>query len=702
MKNGRIARGTARKILLWAAAGCFALSLCALCLCLAACTDGTDGGDDPPAAAVTFSAAYEDGALTFRWQCEGAESFTVYAEGEEGTYRAVGETTDGVYRGADPAVRYRAAAVADGEEFALSEPFSYAYDAFGSAAVRVFTEADDAAAIQSYFDGLYAATEKTEFSADRHAVLFLPGDYADVTVKIGYYTSVSGLGTRPGDVYVGGLQTLSRTDTGHALINFWRTAENFTVGRNATWSVSQATSLRRMEFRGDLLLCDNGASSGGFIADSTVLGTVNPASQQQWLARNCWIANWSHVLMNMAFAGVQAPQGGIPADDWEHGTHSTVLSSVASMREKPYLVFDESRGYGVMVPALRQNAAGVSWGNGASGEFLPLTEFYIANAGTDTAESLNAALAAGKNLLFTPGFYSLSAPLQVTRADTVVLGMGLATLAIGEGNADACMHVADADGVSVAGLLFDAGASSENLLVVGEEGASSSHASDPLLLSDVFFRAGGDTTEKTAVESCLVIHASDVIGDNFWVWRADHGLDPDDPEGHGWDTVGWDFNRAENGVTVNGDNVTVYGLMVEHFQGYQTVWNGENGFVFFYQSETPYDAPSQADWMSKWKGVSYNGCASYKIGDGVQKHTARALGVYYVNTMCDQSAPTCDNVKICDHAVECPETPGIEIAHLTVKRFHGHTESHIAFAINAHGQTGATGETDFITTVGLF
>ncbi len=703
MREKRKSIGKSLAVRLFAGAICLICGICALCL--VACSDGEKDFT------VGLRAAYEDGGLVCRWSLEGAkaDSFAVYAsEDKEGAYERVAEVKDGVYRAADPALYYRAAAVRDGEEIAFSAPFSYLYDTFGSSSVRVFSEKDDEAEIQAYFDGLYAATERTEFSADRHAVLFAPGDYSDVTVRVGYYTSVSGLGMQPGEVCFGRLQTSARTDTQHALINFWRTAENFRVRENSTWAVSQATSLRRIQFDGDLLLCDVGASSGGFLADSTVLGTVNPASQQQWLARGCWLAKWNHANMNMAFAGVQSPSGGIPSPDWAQAaiadnTHTTVLDRVTVMREKPYLVFDGERGYGVFVPSLRQNAAGVSWANGAAaGEFIPLTEFYVAHPETDTSDSLNAALSAGKHLLFTPGFYSLSSAIEVTRKDTVVLGMGLATLAIAEDNADACMRVADVDGVTVAGLLFDAGKNSKNLLVAGEEGAARSHAADPVLLADVFFRAGGDTTERTNVESCLVIHSSDVIGDNFWVWRADHGLDPNNSEGYGWDAVGWDFNRAANGVTVNGDNVTVYGLMVEHFQEYQTVWNGENGFVFFYQSETPYDAPDQASWTSEWKGVRYNGYASYKISDDVRTHTALALGVYYVNTMCNQSAPACDNVKLCDHAVECPERAGISLTHIAIKRFHVHVESRISFAVNAHGQTGTTGEVDFLTTKGLF
>ena len=48
----------------------------------------------------------------------------------------------------------------------------------------------------------------------------------------------------------------------------------------------------------------------------------------------------------------------------------------------------------------------------------------------------------------------------------------------------------------------------------------------------------------------------------------------------------------------NGDNVTAYGLFVEHYQKFEVIWNGQNGEDVFSQNEMPYDPPSQAAWMS--------------------------------------------------------------------------------------------------------
>jgi hypothetical protein len=43
------------------------------------------------------------------------------------------------------------------------------------------------------------------------------------------------------------------------------------------------------------------------------------------------------------------------------------------------------------------------------------------------------------------------------------------------------------------------------------------------------------------------------------------------------------------GLVVKGDHVTTYGLSVEHFLQDNTLWQGDNGAMYFYQCELPYD-----------------------------------------------------------------------------------------------------------------
>ena len=226
-------------------------------------------------------------------------------------------------------------------------------------------------------------------------------------------------------------------------------------------------------------------------------------------------------------------------------------------------------------------------------------------------QAINNALARGRNVIFTPGVYQLDQTIKVKRAGTVVLGLGFPTLVPTGG--DATMAVGDVVGVKLAGLMFDAGpVSSPVLLEVGTKNAHKSDAGDPTTLSDVFFRIGGATPGKATTS--LVVNSDDVLLDDIWAWRADHG-----------NGVGWTANTADTGVIVNGDDVTAYGLFVEHYQQYETIWNGNGGRVVFFQNEMPYDPPSQAAWTQA-PGVP--GWAAFKIADPVTSFNGYGMGSY--------------------------------------------------------------------------
>jgi hypothetical protein len=376
------------------------------------------------------------------------------------------------------------------------------------------------------------------------------------------------------------------------------------------WAVSQAVPLRRMHIAGDLVLHqEHGWASGGWMSDDLVDGNVDSGSQQQWISRNCEWRSWSGSNWNMVFVGVDHP----PAGKWPVPPY-TEVARTPIVREKPFLQVSKAGEFSVRVPALRHDSAGITWHDGQTpGRTIPLSEFYIARAGRDTAVTLNAQLARGRNLLLTPGIYELSEPLRVIHANTVVLGLGFATLRPTGG--DAAMTTADADGIILAGLLFDAGPSqSPVLLQVGPEGSRGRHEDNPISLHDIFFRVGGATVGRTRVN--LEINSHDTLVDHTWIWRADHGSG-----------VGWNLNTSANGVVVNGDQVTIYGLFVEHHQQFQVIWNGNGGRTYFYQSEIPYDPPNQGSYRS---APGTNGWASYKVADAVINHEAWGLGVYSV------------------------------------------------------------------------
>jgi hypothetical protein len=226
--------------------------------------------------------------------------------------------------------------------------------------------------------------------------------------------------------------------------------------------------------------------------------------------------------------------------------------------------------------------------------------------------SIHRTLRRGKNLILTPGVYPLERTVEVARPDTVVLGMGFATLIPQQGRV--AMNVEGTHGVLLSGLLFDAGAdNSPVLLQVGDRnGHNDSQDSDPSALQDVFFRIGGAAAGKATTS--LVVNSDNVILDDIWAWRADHG-----------NGVGWTVNTADTGVIVNGDNVTAYGLFVEHYQKFEVKWNGDGGTVIFFQNEMPYDPPSQAAWM---EAPGVDGWAVIKVGSEVEQFTGYGLGSY--------------------------------------------------------------------------
>jgi hypothetical protein len=510
--------------------------------------------------------------------------------------------------------------------------------------VLIFNPSMPPAAIQVQIDKVYAVQQRSEFGPARNALFFLPGDYR-VDVPVGFYTQVLGLGASPDSVHItGNVHADASLPRNNATCTFWRAAEGFSVtpagGANGTsgtmqWAVSQAVPFRRMHVLGNIVLHQNGGwASGGWMSDSLIDGNVGAGPQQQWISRNSEWGSWTGANWNMVFVGVPNP----PTGEWPAPPY-TKIAQTPIVREKPFLEVDAQGDYSVRVPSLVANSAGITWHAGATpGISIPIARFYIAHPGVDTAATLNAQLAQGKNLLFTPGIYELTEAIRVTRPNTVVMGLGFATLR--PINGTAAMTTEDVDGVILAGLLFDAAPTlSPVLLQIGPDGSHLSHAKNPISLHDVFFRVGGAGVGRAGIN--LKINSNDTIVDHTWIWRADHGAG-----------VGWNLNASANGLLVNGNNVTIYGLFVEHHQQFQVLWNGNAGRTYFYQSEIPYDPPDQASYSS---AAGTNGWASYKVADQVTTHEAWGLGIYSVFRH--------PNVTL-SRAIEVPRVPGVRFHHM--------------------------------------
>src|SRR3954471_15688316 len=309
--------------------------------------------------------------------------------------------------------------------------------------VKIFDPSMTTAQIKAVVDPIYAQQINDEFGPGRYALLFKPGTYGvnggALTFGAGYYTQVAGLGLSPNDVQLtGDVHANNHCDANNfctGLTNFWRSLENMTInvqGRencqdsNEIWAVSQASPVRRIKVNGFTTFadyCNNPRyTSGGFLADSQ-LGFALNDTQQQFFVRNSTIGTWSNAVWNQVFAGVQ----GAPAQSFPNPPYTTLATNPVS-REAPFLTVDASNNWGVYVPDVQTNGSGTTWANGQTpGHLLPISSFFIAKP-TDSVQAINNALAKGQNLIFTPGVYDISQTIRVKRQDTVVLGLGMATL----------------------------------------------------------------------------------------------------------------------------------------------------------------------------------------------------------------------------------------------------------------------------------
>jgi hypothetical protein len=480
------------------------------------------------------------------------------------------------------------------------------------------------------------STKSTGFDAIRNAVYFMPGTYGSdagadtpatatgfINATVGFMETVQGLGASPDDVTINGNLRVGRAG-GSALGTFWRSLGNLRINpieadetaHTLRWNTSQASPLRRVDIVGNLDL--SGATAGAnTIANSRVSGVVTAGfdwvtdsplvpGQFYYYFHDSQIGSWQGHWINYVFSGVV----GAPATQFNPGDVTT-LATTPVTREAPFLYVDKE-AFKVFVPNAQTNVRGFHWDTqGCSGSSLPLSQFYIAKP-TDSTDTLNDALAHGKNLILTPGVYKVTEAIHVTRPNTIIMGMGLATVT--PINGTAAIEVDDVPGVSISALTVDANTTNSDVLV--QVGTRDRHnqgrhkGNSPTLLSDVFVRVGGSYAGNATTS--FEINQDDVLIDHTWLWRADHGNKG---------TTGWTVNTGDHGLVVNGDHVTALGLFVEHYQKTQIQWNGNGGQTIFLQSEAPYDVPNQAAYMNG----SEEGYPFYAVGPNVTSHFATGM-----------------------------------------------------------------------------
>ncbi|HUC13759.1 MAG TPA: hypothetical protein VMS00_04835 [Acidimicrobiales bacterium] len=454
-------------------------------------------------------------------------------------------------------------------------------------------------------------------------------------------------------------------------------------GSTDFWSVSQATPVRSVIINGNLNFqsyCSetnyqsNNYGSGSYVANSEINGQLDWSGNQQGVARNSDYQSAVGYVWNYVYSGDSCPPGYTPVapatacspteDAFNdsstpsatagvngiYGTQQiTELPQSPVTQEEPFLYTDSNGNWNAFVPAVQHNSAGPNFLSGTeAGTSLPLSDFFIASPSTPEFQ-IQAALDHGQDLVLTPGVYDLNAPIVVRHPDTIVLGLGFATLVPQQGNAS--MVVGPNYGVKLSGMIFDAGpVNSPVLLSVGTRGGDNNSANDPDLIQDIFFRVGGAETTPVSATVSLLDSADNSIIDDVWAWRADHGANTSIAGPQGQVGAGWTYNQGNTGLEVTGDNVTAYGLAIEHYQQNEVIWSGNNGTVIFFQNELPYDPPSQTAWQTSPVQPGY---PSFLVTNNVQNFNGYGMASYVVFIY--------TNATLWDSAAfEAPQNPGVQ------------------------------------------
>jgi hypothetical protein len=399
------------------------------------------------------------------------------------------------------------------------------------------------------------------------------------------------------------------------------------------------------------------------MADCLADEGIEFGSQQEWIARNTDVGEhaaytngaWSTVLV-----GCQGTRDKV--------ARVTEVASAEIIAEKPYVIYEEVEDrYFLMVPQIEVDKAASTWKakNWKEATKVDFENVYVADAETSTAAVINAKLAEGKHVVMSPGIYKITEPIVICRSRAVVLGLGMATV---QPHDDAqYMHslIFVQDGlehVRIAGLVLQAGKQgSHALLKWGTPKSADSEPPDDVkpsccrrltrcaeatiktcltlgywedpvpdpeiqppahagFIHDLFCRVGGggDMSQPEVWTNQMVqITSPNVVGENLWLWRGHclHDCGERGEEGHS-------RNRVSNGLEVNGDNVTVYGLTAEHALQDQVVWKGQRGKTLFGMFKLPYDATRQ--------NFVEPGYAGYVVADHVTAHEVRGAGVYSI------------------------------------------------------------------------
>jgi len=362
---------------------------------------------------------------------------------------------------------------------------------------------------QNLVDQLFVAQNKkaeAEFGDTRVLILLLPGNHA-LEIEVGYYTSVVGVGTTPGDTVVKGYVEVPNDDDAciGALDNFFRNISNLTIDltKNTNFfRVSQASPIRNIVVRnGDFAVAEydtcivtdgiglGGYSSGGYMANVQIVnGSLDFSTQQQFFTRNTTFNQTKDGSWNLFYMGCEGdiPQNKCPVNGITLVTD--IPRIVGPIAAAPRMMYQADGTISLIKPAIYTNSRGVL---GPSPDDEVLTDVFVVNPQTEIG-LINRKLAEGVHLVFSPGIYSFAEPVKITKSGTVVMGLGYATIVPTAANA--AMVIADGtEGVRVGGFILQGGVAVDGnrtnaLLVVGETENAEGSEENPNILFDMSSR----------------------------------------------------------------------------------------------------------------------------------------------------------------------------------------------------------------------
>lgn len=444
--------------------------------------------------------------------------------------------------------------------------------------LREFTYSDEIPNNQVLVDRLFCQQQSpiAEFAPKRVLIMLRPGKHI-LNISLGYYTQVLGLGSQKTQTTLAGSLSVPNNKKGctGALINFYRSVRNFTVEGAADLYLSQAAPIRQMVFKGDVNLSkaegvcgkgEGGYSSGGFLADSTVVNeTTNFETQQQFCCRNVDFSSKGVEggAWNLSFYKTNLKDSSHQCDPSIHPMYN-VQEDVALPDKTvgiPNVTIGSSNNLQLEESNLNNNKRSVLFCN-------PSVNVATINTHLQKTDS---------DVVFMPGIYKFAEPVLVSQNGSRILGLGFATIEPVKGNA--AVEVRGV-GCLVSGLILEAGQSRSNELLLVETNGNAS-VGNPTTLSDIFPRVGGPTKTATA-DKMVWIKQNYTVVDHMWTWRADHTTN----ESGG---LGPEFAVVNTGVLVTGDHVTALGLFAEHALEINVEWVGDYGTLHFLQTELPYD-----------------------------------------------------------------------------------------------------------------